>query len=150
MKQSAKKNRVLLKSAKLAVLVLAGIGFVLSGENFSKENLIKNQIEKEKLIGDKELNQKLYLYNDQFHVDKYIATDYQYLAFLPILDKYSMQFLLRDTGNVKLVFTDKTVGYILWTPYNAKILPEYIETGIKSGQYKEIFNYNGYRFIKIR
>jgi hypothetical protein len=150
MKQSAQRNTVFLKSARLAVLVLIGSGFILFGGKFSKENLIRKQIEKEKLIGDKKLNQKLYLYNDQFPVDMYISTDYQYLTYLPILGKYSMQYPLRDSGNVKLIFTDKTIGYILWTPYNAKILPEYIEAGIKSGQYKEIFNYNGFRFIKIR
>ncbi|MGD0754443.1 MAG: hypothetical protein ABR927_05210 [Bacteroidales bacterium] len=148
---SIKKRRgILIKSAKAAIYALLAIGVIFSVKNLTLEDLIKKQIEKEKKIGDEGVNQRLYLYNAQFPIDKFIVTNYQYLGYLPDLRKYDMEYVLKDLDPASLIFNDSTVGFILWTPYNSLKLADFIETGIKSGQYKELFNYNGYRFIKIR
>jgi hypothetical protein len=148
---SIKKRRgILIKSAKAVICALLIISVIFSVKYLTLEDLIKIQIDKEKKIGDEGVNQRLYLYNAQFPIDKFIVTNYQYLGFLPDLRKYDMEYVLKDLEPASLIFNDSTVGYILWTPYNSLKLPDFIETGIKSGQYKELFNYNGYRFIKIR
>lgn len=148
---SIKKRRgILIKSAKATIYALLIISGIFSVKNLTLEDLIKIQIEKEKKIGDEGVNQRLYLYNVQFPIDKFIVTNYQYLGYLPDLRKYDMEYVLKDLDPASLIFNDSTVGYILWTPYNSLKLADFIETGIRSGQYKELFNYNGYRFIKIR
>ena len=145
-----KRKGILIKSAKAAMYALLIISVIFSVKYLTLEDLIKIQIDKERKIGDAGLNQRLYLYNAQFPIDKFIVTNYQYLGFLPDLKKYNMEYVLKDLEPASLIFNDSTVGYILWTPYNSLKLPDFIETGIKSGQYNELFNYNGYRFIKIR
>jgi hypothetical protein len=150
MKHFIKRNGIVLKSARLAVYTILIVGVVYLEKNLTLERLVKIQVDKEKKIGDKEVNQQLYLYNAQFPIDKFIITNYQYLGYLPDLGKFDMEYILKDLEPASLILKDSTVGYILWTPYNSLKLPDFIETKIKSGQYKEIFNSNGYRFIKIR
>ncbi|MGD0342433.1 MAG: hypothetical protein ABSA76_12085 [Bacteroidales bacterium] len=106
----------------------------------------------EKENGEKEVNQQLYLYNSQTPIDKFIVTDYQYLWILPEIDKYFKDGQIQNLKPSDMIFNDESVGYLLWTPSNdnSKDVPAFIETRIESGQYKEIFNCKGYRFIKIR
>lgn len=146
-----KKNRVMLKkSVKLSVCVLLAISVIYLVKKVTLKDLIKIQAEKERKIGDEGVNQRLYLYNEQFPVNKFIVTNYSYLGILPDLGKYDMEYVLRDLKETSLIFNNEAVGYILWTPYNFLNLPDFIESGIRSGRYSEIFNYHGYRFIKIR
>ncbi|MCE5347761.1 MAG: hypothetical protein LLG13_15950 [Bacteroidales bacterium] len=116
------------------------------------ERLIKIHVEKEKRLGLKEVNQQLYLYNAKTPIDKFIITDYQYLRILPDLRKYFRYGEIQSLEPSSLIFNDESNGYLLWTPSdnNSKVVPNFVETRIESGQYKEVFNYKGYRFIKIR
>ena len=59
---------------------------------------------------------------------------------------------VQDLEQSNTIFTDESVGFLLSTPSaeGSITIPEFIEEGIKTGKYTEIFNFEGYRFIKIR
>jgi hypothetical protein len=142
-------RNILLKAAKFALYSLLAVCIIFLALKPSLKDLIRIQTDKERKIGNESLNQKLYLYNSRSPVDKLIVSDYVYLAFLPDLKKYFLEVHLPELKSSDPIFEDPKVGYILWTPYNIN-LPDFIETKVESGLYKEIFNYNGFRFIKIR
>jgi hypothetical protein len=148
-----KNNRnAILKNAWIVlsvVLLLSGI--VLFEKNYNLDKLIKIQNEKMKKIGTRNVNQLLYLYNGKTPIEKYIITDYPYLGVLPGLNKYFKMSKIHDLKSSDLIFRDDSIGYILWTPFvaNSREVPDFIKAKIDSGKYNEIFNYDGYRFIKI-
>jgi hypothetical protein len=132
------------------ILIIAGI--VLFNKYLSREKLIEIHIKKEMKNGVKEVNQALYKYNSVTTITKSIITDYQYLWILPEISQ-----TFRDGAIDKLEpsgpeLDDESVGFLLWTPSadGSRRIPEFIENRIISGQYSEIFNVEGFRFIKIR
>jgi hypothetical protein len=147
-------NRVklLYKAAKWIVLILILSGIILFNNKLNREKLIAIHIEKEKENGVKGVNQGLYKYNSENPIGKFIVTDYQYLWILPEISQFFMDGQIQDLEASNKIFTDESVGFLLWTPSpdDSKIIPAFIEEGIKTGKYTEIFNYDGYRFIKIR
>lgn len=148
-----KSNRnIIVKATKVILIIFLPLVILLFNKNLDLERLIKIHVEKEKRLGLKEVNQQLYLYNAKTPIDKFIITDYQYLRILPDLRKYFRYGEIQSLEPSSLIFNDESNGYLLWTPSdnNSKVVPNFVETRIESGQYKEVFNYKGYRFIKIR
>ena len=148
-----KNNRnIIIKATKWILIIFIALAIILFNKFFDLERVKKIHIEIEKELGEKELNQQLYLFNTQNPLDKFIVTDYPFLEVLPDLKKYFLWGLVQNLDTSSLIFKDESVGYLLSTPSSDSIIdvPVFIETRIKSGEYKEIFNYNGYRFIKIR
>jgi hypothetical protein len=146
------KGKMLYSAAKWILLILILSGIILFNKKMNRERLIEIHIEKEKENGVKGLNQALYKYNSESPIGKFIVTDYQYLWILPEISQTFMDGQIQDLDPSNKIFTDETVGFLLWTPSpdNSKTMPAFIEEGIKTGKYTEIFNYEGYRFIKIR
>jgi hypothetical protein len=136
----------------LLLFILIAISMIMFNKYFNLNSLVRIHIEKEKKLGNEEVNRKLYSYNSQTPISKLIGTDYQYLWVLPELYKSFYDCDLNKMDSASLIFKDELVGYILWTPTEDPIrqLPEFIERRIKSGQYQEVFNCKGYRFIRIR
>lgn len=107
---------------------------------------------KEKKLGVQEVNQQLYLYNNQTPIEKKIVTDYQYLWVLPYISSYFQDGAVQNLEPSSQIFNDESVGFLLSSPSSdiSSQVPGFIEERIKSGQYTEIFSTKGYRFIKIR
>lgn len=143
---------MIIKATKWILIILIPIGIILFNRNLNLDELIKIHIEKEKKNGVKEVNQALYQYNALAPINKFIVTDYQYLWILPEISQFFRDGTIQSLEPSSPELLDESVGFLLWTPSpdNSKTLPDFIETGIKTGLYKEIFNYEGYRFIKIR
>jgi hypothetical protein len=134
----------------IIIFLIIAAGIYVVNKKITNERLKESQEFRLKLLGDAEVNQKLYIYNTENPINKLIITDYHYLKLLPDIGKY---FKYNDLQNIDpQIFTDESVGYMLWSSWytDPQKFPEFIESGIKSGLYKEIFNHNGFRFIKIR
>lgn len=145
------KRNIIINVIKWILIILIPIGIILFNKYFNLDKLIKIHVEKEKENGEKEVNQQLYIYNTQTPIDKFIVTDYQYLSVLPDIDKYFRDNDISSLKSSSQIFEDKSVGFLLWTPSydDSRKVPDFIEAKIKSGQYTEVFNTKGYRFIKI-
>ncbi|MCX6335299.1 MAG: hypothetical protein NT092_13540 [Bacteroidia bacterium] len=145
-------RKILVITIKIIPFILVIVSIILFNKRWDFESLKAVHIEKEKRVGDDEVNRQLYLYNTQTPIEKYIVTDYQYLWILPEISKYFMDGSIETLELSSSIFENESVGYLLWTPSsdNSKQMPEFIEARIESGKYQEIFNYKGYRFIKIR
>ncbi len=138
----------------LIIVVLLG----LAAMNFTfleKDTIIRGQINKKMKMGDTELNTLLYRFHKEQAITGKIATNYQYLRYLPGLE----QFYHYHPGRVSsefLEFLDTPGGkeiHFLLVPRILEIEKDvyrrYREK-LKSGQYREIFRHRGYQFIKVR
>ena len=105
-----------------------------------------------KELGYKKVNQKLYLYNSQSPITKFIFTDYHYLEVLPEIGRFYLGGQIKTIIPKSEILNDEKVGFLLWSPEYADSteFPSFIESSIRSGLYKEVFNQDGFRFIKIR
>jgi hypothetical protein len=148
-RQKNKRDRNI-RAGKLFFLICVVTGIILFNKYFDLDSLKKIHIEKEKELGDREINQELFRYDSHEQIVKSILTDYHYLFILPGLEKYSVWGVVNELQPENPVFGDTTIGYLLATPSSTNEIPAFIESKIKSGEYKEIFYKNGYRFIKIR
>jgi hypothetical protein len=150
MKLQKNKRERNIKAGKLIFLICVVIGIILFNEYYDLDSLKRIHIEKEKELGDREVNRELFRYDSQERIVKSIFTNYHYLFILPGMEKYSVWGVVQELQPENPIFDDTTIGYLLSTPSVTNELPAFIESKIKSGEYKEIFNKNGYRFIKIR
>lgn len=152
MNSQENRGKMIYKAAKWILLVLTLMGIILFNKKLNRERLIEIHIEKEKENGVKGVNQALYKYNSETPIGKFIVTDYQYLWILPEISPYFQDGQIQVLDPSNKIFTDESAGFLLWTPSpdGSKIFPAFIEEGIKTGKYTEIFNFEAYRFIKIR
>jgi hypothetical protein len=135
------------------IVILISAGIFLFNNEVSREKLIESQNDKLiQQIGDAEVNIKLFSYHAETPIDKTILTDYGHLEFLPKIGKYYEYCEIKSLDSSNAKFNNGSIGYILCCPgsTDSTKIPEFIESEIKSGTFKEIFNHNGYRFIKIR
>lgn len=145
------KKKLIVNASGLILIILICYGIFSFNRNFNFEKLRSIHIAMEKELGEKELNRLLYSYDSLFPIDKFIFTDYKYLRLLPTFNKYYSDGEVQKLQPSDTVFSKESVGYLLMTPVSSKPeLPDFIEKQIASGVYKDIFNINGYRFIKIR
>ncbi len=149
-KESNRKS--IFRAAKWILLILILSGVFLINKKMPRERLIAIHTEKEKENGVPGVNQALYKYNSENPIGKQIVTDYQYLWILPEISHLFRDGRVQDLEQSNNIFTDESVGFLLSTPSaeGSITIPEFIEEGIKTGKYTEIFNFEGYRFIKIR
>jgi hypothetical protein len=137
----------------LVVIALLGAA-VMNWTVYDKVSLLRSQNLKKMKIGDAGLNDLLYRYHEKKGLSGKIATDYQYLKFLPGLS----QFYFKKGGRLDADFMDfldspngKDVHFLL-VP---KILKREKETyrrfqqKLKSGQYRLLFKWRGYLFVSI-
>jgi hypothetical protein len=132
------------------LLVLAGINFTL----LKNDVIVQQQVNKKMKIGDAELNALLYRFHKKQGITGKIATNYQYLKYLPGLE----QFYLYHPGRVRKEFLEyldtpegKDIHYLL-VPRILKVEKDaykmYREK-LESGRYQQVFRYRGYQFIEI-
>lgn len=123
--------------------VIIGIAIITAVLNFTLLNdatLIKDQLEKQKLIGNQQLNQKLYQYYKKHGFDGKIFSKYKQLRVLPILRDYCA--LDRDDGDV----------YYLLDNFNTRSRQrtDMVRKKVKSGEYTLLFKYGKYWFIQVK
>lgn len=119
----------------------------------------QNHTEKVKTIGIGDLNSSIYSYVDSNEISGKIVTDYQYLKYLPELGHMYMLGFMND-HNTKELLMDPEVEYWLITPYypnsqSRKILLDFAEQKIESGDFTEVFRYTDkafklFRFLKVK
>jgi len=134
----------------LILLVIAGLNFTL----FNNDTIIQQQIHKKMKMGDAELNALLYRFHKKQGITGKIATNYQYLKYLPGLE----QFYRYHPGRVSLEFLEyletpggKEIHYLLVPKILGieKDVYQRYQEKLKTGQYRLIFKYRGYQFIKV-
>jgi hypothetical protein len=147
-----KRRNYILKFLYLIVIILIPIGIILINKSLDQTRLIEAQNFRVKKLGEEEVNQKLFIYNERTAINKNIVTDYVYLRLMPELGKYFQYGEIQSLDSASILLKDDSIGFLLWTPGDtiSKKFPEYIKAEIESGSYEEIFNSNGFRFIKIR
>lgn len=152
MSTKTNKRKIVYTVAKAILIILILSGIILFNKRMNLERLISIHTEKEKENGVKGVNLELYKYNSENPVGKFIVTDYQYLWILPEISQFFMDGQIQNLEPSNEIFADESVGFLLWTPSadDSKAVPLFIEEGIINGKYTEIFNFEGYRFIKIR
>lgn len=141
-------------TGKIIRVVIAAVfiaGILMADRKVTSEQLIESQNSQIKLFGKKEVNNLLYQYNEKYGIEKSIVSDYVFLGIMPGFEK---KFIYDDLENLQPsspVINQEKTGFLLWTPDDSsRKFPGFIEEGINSGVYKEIFNSDGNRLIKIR
>lgn len=137
---------------KTGILIFAAIVFFLLNSTLTIERLQKSQDFRLKRLGDEEVNEKIYLYKSNEPFDRKIITDYHYLELLPEIGKYYEYGQIQDLKSDSSLIQDDSTGFLLWSPWykDSTSFPSFIDANIKSGLYDEIFDHNGFRFIKLR
>ena len=139
----------------LMLLTLFLAAALLNYTVLNDETLLRNQIQKKMKMGDTELNLLLYDYQKQHGFSGKIATNYQYLRYLPGLE----QFYAYHPGRVTKEFLetlDKPEGsevHYLLVPFILKNETEtylYFREKIEKNEYRLIFKWRGYHFIKVK
>jgi hypothetical protein len=135
--------------ALLTLLIISGI--FLFNKHYNFEKLKSIHLEKEKLLGEEDINMQLYSYYDKYGIDKYIVTDYPYMDVLPYLKDHVYWSKPGDLEPSSNVFSDESFGFLLFTPSidSSKAVPEFVKSRVSTGEYTEIFYCRGYIFIKI-
>ncbi|MBA4385136.1 MAG: hypothetical protein C0410_10410 [Anaerolinea sp.] len=78
--------------------------------------LIQNSLIKQRYMGDPPINDLIYDYKAKNGLNGKIVTEYQYLGFLPELDKYYV-FSLTDSPEFIDKFNDPGIGYALFNDH---------------------------------
>lgn len=147
--KTSKRTRFLIVS----IITVTSILYLLYlNQKMTLERLIKAQEFRQTQIYEKDLHEKLYQFNSESPIDKKILTNYHYLEKLPEIGKYCKFFYIENLESKSGILQDTTIGFILWKPVFLLDFKTtaFIDSAIASGQYREIFEHNGYRFIKIR
>lgn len=101
--------------------------------------LVKNSLIKQRYIGDPQINELIYNYNTEYGLNGKIVTDYQYLGFLPELEKYYTYFPSELPEFIER-FNDPEVGYALlnnhWWSEDTR---DYVMSLITEGKINLIF-----------
>ncbi|MEI6706846.1 MAG: hypothetical protein WCK96_06880 [Methylococcales bacterium] len=147
------KNAVPVIISVLLVAVLLAVNGLIDPEKVANKH-----IEKQKQLGDVNLNTSLYVYFEKNGFIGQVLTDYLYFGYLPTLSEHYRAFSNADPEGIdKLKATD--VAYILLTSYNKdnvykNKLVQYIDAQITEKHFTEIFSYkngdNQYRLVKLR
>jgi len=132
-------------------LVLVVMNFTV----FNQQALVRQQISKKMNMGDAELNKLLYRYHEQEGITGKIATNYLYLRYLPGLeDCYRWK-----PGRITVDFLEyletpgaKEIHYLLMPRVLAheKGVYKRFQEKLAAGQYRQVFIWRGYCFIRVR
>jgi len=103
--------------------------------------LIQNSMIKQKNIGDPPINELIYDYKAKNGLDGKIITEYQYLGFLPELDKYYV-YSLTDSPEFIDKFNDSEIGYALFNDHWwSEEVRDYVMTLVDEKKIQLIFTY---------
>jgi len=122
---------------------------------FNDTALRKDQVHKKMEMGDKELNSLLYDYHNKHGITGKIATNYQYLRYLPGLEPYYLFHPGRVTAKF-LKSLDSAEGeriHYLLVPFILKREKEtyrYFWDKVKKKDFQVIFKWRGYRFVRVK
>lgn len=145
------KKILLLRYIVLVILCwLMILGYVSTNKRLTYKKLYNDHINKEKKIGNDQINSNLYEYFNDNVDDKLILSNYQYLGFLPDL---KVRYKLDHFNSIDVFLEnieDKNVYYIMLGSSSSKEIIEFVNKQILSNKYKEIFDIRGYKFVKIR
>jgi hypothetical protein len=144
----------------LVFLAIIGSIFLVGA---SGDTIKQRQIEKQKTIGNKELNQQIYSYREAYGIDGKIITDYYWITVLPGFGGSSARIFLENDNFVILSNSDSyelvdpislteedTFGFLIsdiyfkHPPFRSKF-----DSKIRNSEYTLIFSSGGYYFIKI-
>lgn len=137
----------------LAALALIGLTY-LATSIFTAENLQKNHETLEMRIGEPRLNAKIYEYHEKNPIKSRIATDYEFVHYLPGM-KGSLRYqefsgqTKKEEGLYFEALHDPTVGFMLVPNYTMPSVKEDIRKRIESGEMERIFHEFSYMLIKI-
>ena len=121
------------------------------------------QIDKQKTIGDPELNQQIYSYKEEYGISGKIITDYYWITVLPDFEGSSLKIFLENDNFVILSNSDSyelvdpislieedTFGFLISDMYfKDPPLRSKFDLKIRSGEYTLLLSSGGYNFIKI-
>jgi hypothetical protein len=140
----------------ILIIILVVLGLVVVNLTVLKQdNLIRNQIHKKMKMGDAQLNRLLYYHHKKEGLTGKIATNYQYLKYLPGLE----HFYWYKAGRIGMPFLEyleteegKEIHYLLMPKIlkSEKEVYRYVHRKIKTGEYRLVFIWRGYQFIKVK
>ncbi|MCX6582693.1 MAG: hypothetical protein NT166_21165 [Candidatus Aminicenantes bacterium] len=118
----------------------AVIAAVLNFTVLNDEAIKKDQLEKQKLIGNQQLNQKLYQYYKKNGFEGKIFSKYKQFRVLPVLKDY-----------LALDREDEDVYYLLdnFNTRSRQRIDE-VRRKVKSGEYTLLFRFGKYWFIQVK
>lgn len=143
-----------IRTGYVLLAAAAAFAFVLS-LFFSSGRLIENQNNALKYSVLPSLNMKLYEYDRTNHIKGLIATDYQIVGHLPLLSEHYIleHFDFKDDKQYEIYADNKKNPNINYFLFRYDILTERIRSDIdsliKNGQLKILFQQDGYTFIQI-
>ena len=150
-------GRVLFLLVFIAVL---GSIFLVSAYG---DTIKQRQIEKQKIIGNQELNQLIFDYKEEYGIDGKIITDYYWITVLHGFEGSSSKIFLENDNFVILSNSDSydlvdpislakedTFGFLISDMYydHPPFKAEF-DSRIGSGEFTHLFSKNGYHFIRI-
>ena len=142
------------REGRVAAIVLVIIASVILSLRYSGTRLVRHQLELQRNIGNAVLNRSLYEFHEKTGIKGKIATAYEFLGYLPGLEKYS-SYLHSGTDVSIDQFLDKLeeakAAYLLWRPSDSnQPIRQYIQQKISSGDYTTIFDVDGFKLLSIR
>lgn len=109
--------------------------------------LLSNQIDQQKMLGDSGLNKEIYKYDDTVGIKGKIVTGYQYLCYLPGLEKYC----ILHPGELSISEARRLGALYILNP-DVWMTPEAVidmDNGVHIGYYKQVLNVNGIRMVEL-
>ncbi|MFC2159130.1 hypothetical protein ACFLQS_00225 [Actinomycetota bacterium] len=127
------------------------------------DKIKQKQIEKQKTIGNQELNQQIFDYKEKYGIEGKIITDYYWITVMPGFEGSSVRIFFENDNFVILSNSDSyelvdpislsdedTFGFLISDMYfKDPLLKSGFDPKIGNGEYSLLFSSNGYTFIKI-
>jgi hypothetical protein len=161
-KTEVKEIRLWPKYIFILIFLLPVIGLTIAAGAFS-DSIKSDQIQKQKQIGESDLNMLLYEYIKENEIDGKIITDYYWITVLPGFEDETKKIFLE---NKKFIILSNSDSYELVNPneladnntygflisdmyYEHRSFNDEFESNIEKGNYSLEFSCEGYHFIKI-
>jgi len=127
----------------------------------SREDIYSSQIQKQKELGDRFLNKRLYEYKENKQIEGKIITDYYWVTSLPGFEGSTIKtfkendafIIISNSDSYELVNPielagDDTFGFLISDIYYFRFYDSFQEK-IRKNKFERIFDFGGYHFIKI-
>ncbi len=161
-KSEVKKIRSWPKYIYILIFLLLVIGLTFT-EGLFDTSIRTDQIQKQKQIGESDLNTLLYEYSKDNEIDDRIITDYYWITVLPGFEDETKKIflenkkfiILSNSDSYELVnpnglADDNTYGFLISDMYyEHRPFKDEFESNIEKGNYTLEFSSGGYHFIKI-
>jgi len=138
----------ILSPFKIAYLLIPILLVFLLPLRYSDSYMINKSIAKQKEIGYPWLNQKIYEYQSRYGLDGKILTDYQYLGFLPGLERYYSLGSSNNPSTFIKQINDTSIDYaLLNSAWMSPEVVEYVRQNIAKGTMQIIFEKDTFLFV---